>query len=228
MRSGLQRLAFSHKPLAQFANEGVKHSLDLVDLGVELCIRLVIQEVEVVRQEQLVLHFACGTGSDTKESRRLALGNCVSRPQGPRNAQKRTTIRSNGSEHRRWQRTGRRRRVSWTPEAADACEQLGTDVYISTRRRKHGDPDDVIPNGSVPEDADVRKRMRRKLRTKEGRDTYARRKAAVEPVFGQIKEARGFRRFLLRGQKAVETEWAMVCVTHNLLKLFRFCSLQAA
>ena len=47
-------------------------------------------------------------------------------------------------------------------------------------------------------------------------------------VFGQIKEARGFRRFLLRGQKAVEAEWAMVCVTHNLLKLFRFCSLQAA
>ncbi len=58
--------------------------------------------------------------------------------------------------------------------------------------------------------------------------TYARRKAVVEPVFGQIKEARGFRRFLLRGQKAVQAEWAMVCMGHNLLKLFRFRSLHAA
>ncbi len=58
--------------------------------------------------------------------------------------------------------------------------------------------------------------------------TYARRKAVVEPVFGQIKEARGFRRFLLRGQKAVQAEWAMVCMGHNLLKLFRFPSLHAA
>ena len=116
----------------------------------------------------------------------------------------------------------------WTPEAPEACEQLGTDVYISTRRRKHGDQDDVVPNGPVPEDADTRERMRRKLSSKEGRDTYARRKAVVEPVFGQIKEARGFRRFLLRGQKAVQAEWAMVCMGHNLLKLFRFRSLHAA
>jgi hypothetical protein len=116
----------------------------------------------------------------------------------------------------------------WTPEAPEACEQLGTDVHISTRRRRPGNQDDVIPDGSLPEDADARQRMRTKLRTKEGRDTYARRKAVVEPVFGQIKEARGFRRFLLRGQKAVEGEWALVCTTHNLLKLFRFSSLQAA
>ena len=116
----------------------------------------------------------------------------------------------------------------WTPEAPEACEQLGTDVHISTRRRRRGNQDDVIPDGSLPEDADARQRMRTKLRTKEGRDTYARRKAVVEPVFGQIKEARGFRRFLLRGQKAVEGEWALVCTTHNLLKLFRFSSLQAA
>ena len=116
----------------------------------------------------------------------------------------------------------------WTPEAPKACEQLGTDVYISTRRRKHGDQDGVVPNGLVPEDADARERMRRKLSTKEGRDTYAHRKAVVEPVFGQIKEARGFRRFLLRGQKAVQAEWALVCMGHNLLKLFRFSSQQAA
>ena len=80
----------------------------------------------------------------------------------------------------------------------------------------------------VPENEDARDRMRRKLSTQEGRDTYARRKAVVEPVFGQIKESRGFRRFLFRGQNAVEAEWALVCATHNLLKLFRFQSLQAA
>jgi len=86
----------------------------------------------------------------------------------------------------------------------------------------------AVLDGPVPGDADARERMRRKLCMKEGRDTYARRKAVVEPVFGQLKEARGFRRFLLRGQKAVEAEWAMVCMTHNLLKLFRFCSPKAA
>ena len=50
---------------------------------------------------------------------------------------------------------------------------------------------------------------------------YARRKAIVEPVFGQIKEARGFRRFSFRGRCPVEAEWQLVCLTHNLLKLFR-------
>ena len=116
----------------------------------------------------------------------------------------------------------------WTSDAPETCEQLGTDVHISTRRRKHGDRDDAIRNGAVPEDADARETMRRKLRTEEGRNTYARRNAVVEPVFGQFKEARGFRRFLLRGMNAVEAEWALVCMGHNLLKLFRFRCLQAA
>ncbi len=59
------------------------------------------------------------------------------------------------------------------------------------------------------------------LRTPEGRAVYKMRKAVVEPVFGQIKERRGFRRFLLRGLAPVEAEWKMICVTHNLLKLFQ-------
>ena len=63
--------------------------------------------------------------------------------------------------------------------------------------------------------------MRHKLRTPEGRAVYKMRKAVVEPVFGQIKEQRGFRRFLLRGLTRVEAEWKMICATHNLLKLFR-------
>ena len=52
---------------------------------------------------------------------------------------------------------------------------------------------------------------------------YAARKAIVEPVFGQIKQARGFRQFLLRGIEKVRREWAMVCLTHNILKLYRLC-----
>ena len=63
--------------------------------------------------------------------------------------------------------------------------------------------------------------MARKLRTIKGRATYARRKQIVEPVFGQIKEARGIRRFLLRGVEQVRAEWKLICATHNLLKLWR-------
>lgn len=62
--------------------------------------------------------------------------------------------------------------------------------------------------------------MRAHLQTAEGRAVYARRKVIVEPVFGQIKEARGFRRFSFRGVAKVTAEWALICLTHNLLKLF--------
>ena len=63
--------------------------------------------------------------------------------------------------------------------------------------------------------------MREKLRSPEGKDLYRRRKAVVEPVFGQIKQARGFRQFSFRGREAVGDEWKLICLTHNLLKLFR-------
>ena len=63
--------------------------------------------------------------------------------------------------------------------------------------------------------------MRRKLQTAAGRAVYARRKTIPEPVFGQIKQARGFRRFWLRGIHKVRGEWGLICLTHNLLKLFR-------
>ena len=62
--------------------------------------------------------------------------------------------------------------------------------------------------------------MRRTLRTKRGRARYAQRKAIVEPVFGQIKQGRGFRQFLLRGLRQVRGEWALICTTHNVLKLW--------
>jgi transposase len=63
--------------------------------------------------------------------------------------------------------------------------------------------------------------MREKLASEEGRAVYAQRKAVAEPVFGQIKEVRGLRRFSLRGLKLVDEEWQLVCATHNILKLFR-------
>ena len=65
--------------------------------------------------------------------------------------------------------------------------------------------------------------MRRKLPAKVGAAIYARRKTIVEPVFGQIKQARGFRQFLLRGLEKVQGEWAVICLTHNILKLHRLC-----
>ncbi len=63
--------------------------------------------------------------------------------------------------------------------------------------------------------------MKRKLKTEAGRALYKMRKAIVEPVFGQIKAARGIRAFLLRGLTRVQAEWKLICATHNLLKLFR-------
>jgi IS5 family transposase len=63
--------------------------------------------------------------------------------------------------------------------------------------------------------------MARKLTTKQGRAEYRRRKTIVEPVFGQTKAARGFRRFRLRGRVKVTAEWHLVCAVHNLAKLFR-------
>ncbi|MGH9961957.1 MAG: transposase, partial [Pyrinomonadaceae bacterium] len=67
--------------------------------------------------------------------------------------------------------------------------------------------------------------MREKLKTDEGRAVYKQRKLIVEPVFGQVKEVRGFRRFSFRGLAKNQAEWDLICLTHNLLKLFRsrFC-----
>src|ERR1035437_4494596 len=70
-------------------------------------------------------------------------------------------------------------------------------------------------------EAGLREQMQQKLKTGAGRDLYRMRKAIVEPVYGQIKEWRGFRRFLLRGLQKVRAEWKLICLTHNLLKLFR-------
>jgi transposase len=95
--------------------------------------------------------------------------------------------------------------------------------YIATERVKHGEYREPCPRGPLPQGATRVDRMRRKLKTKVGKAVYAARKAIVEPVFGQIKQARGFRQFLLRGINKVRGEWSLVCLTHNILKLYRLC-----
>ncbi len=97
---------------------------------------------------------------------------------------------------------------------------LEVDAYIATGRLKH-DEKALSPRGPIPKDASIKERMSRKLRTVKGKSTYSLRKHIVEPVFGQIKEARNFRRFSFRGLAACQDEWDLVCLTHNLLKLFR-------
>lgn len=102
-----------------------------------------------------------------------------------------------------------------------AVAALGCEPLIPPDRPHHGQPLPAAPRGRPPVGLSVADRMRRALRTKRGRRLYARRKAIVEPVFGQIKQGRGFRQFLLRGMQQVRGEWALICTTHNMLKLWR-------
>ena len=95
------------------------------------------------------------------------------------------------------------------------------DLYVATEKSKHSQTAQPAPRGRIPKSATLVERMKRKLKTKAGRAIYAGRKTIVEPVFGQIKQAQGFRQFLLRGVDKVRGEWALVCTTHNLLKLHR-------
>ena len=97
---------------------------------------------------------------------------------------------------------------------------LGGAPLIPPDRQRHGRAVPAAPRGRRPVGLSVADRMRRTLRTKRGRRLYARRKAIVEPVFGQIKQGRGFRQFLLRGMRKVRGEWALICTTHNVLKLW--------
>lgn len=94
------------------------------------------------------------------------------------------------------------------------------DLYVPPDRQKHGKVEKTV-RGSPPSNASIAEKMRHKLQTAMGREIYARRKVIVEPVFGQIKEVRGFRRFSFRGLQKVSAEWDIICLTHNLLKLFR-------
>jgi len=107
---------------------------------------------------------------------------------------------------------------SYSEAAVEALEREGFDPYIATERQRHHTPRAAA--SALP--ATAQERMAAKVRTPAGRALYARRKVIVEPVFGQIKEVRGFRRFLLRGLANIRGEWRLVCLTHNLLKIWRY------
>jgi transposase len=103
-------------------------------------------------------------------------------------------------------------------ESADQPERK-IDGFIATGKQKHGEHRLPCKRGPLPKGATKVDRMKRKLQTKVGKAVYAARKCVVEPVFGQIKQVRGFRQFLLRGKDKVKGEWALVCLTHNILRL---------
>ena len=96
--------------------------------------------------------------------------------------------------------------------------------FVATGKQKHGQRRDPCKRWPLPREASRVECMERKLETKVGVAVYATRKFIVEPVFGQIKQARGFRQFLLRGIEKVRGEWALICMTHNLLKFHKICS----
>lgn len=107
-------------------------------------------------------------------------------------------------------------------ERTGSLEAAGdTSFFISTRRVKHGRPVPESPRGRIPKDATVTERMARRLKTKKGRAVYARRKAIVEPVFGQIHTRQG-KHVLLRGLAKASREWELMAGCHNLLKLFSY------
>jgi transposase len=94
------------------------------------------------------------------------------------------------------------------------------DLYVPPDRQQHGAAPETA-SAAAPADASVVDQMRHKLKTAQGQAVYKWRKAIVEPVFGQTKEVRGFRRFSLRGLAKVAAEWDLIALTHNLLKLWR-------
>ncbi len=105
----------------------------------------------------------------------------------------------------------------YSAENITYADARGIDPLISVRREKH-----VLDDGQPIPAGDPRAEMRKKLLGPVGKAAYARRKVIVEPVFGQIKSARGLRQFLLRGLVKVRGEWTLDCLCHNLLKLFRY------
>jgi transposase len=109
----------------------------------------------------------------------------------------------------------------FSENAVETLETMGIDPYVATGRQKHH-AERVEPEPAAPcAEATIEEKMRYKLKTAAGKALYAARKHIVEPVFGMTKSARGIRRFLLRGLERVSAEWQLICLTHNLLKIWR-------
>jgi len=123
-----------------------------------------------------------------------------------------------------------RKPVKGTMDAGYWCEDEmkqvheEIDLYIATTKdwkQRKALGVQPPPRGRIPKDITTRDRMERKLRTKRGKAIYKQRATTVEPAIGQIKDARGFTEFLLRGTEKVKGEWSLICITHNILKLWR-------
>ena len=115
----------------------------------------------------------------------------------------------------------------FSKEAVEELEKMGIDPHIATGRQKHHEAP-VLAEAAAPSAeaahlgrSECEGKDAAKLRTATGKALYAARKHIVEPVFGMIKSARGIRKFLLRGLEKVSAEWQLICLTHNLLKIWR-------
>ncbi|MCX4745712.1 IS1182 family transposase [Kitasatospora sp. NBC_01287] len=105
--------------------------------------------------------------------------------------------------------------------ARDRQLACGTDTFMTTGRLAHDEQVPPAPRGRIPASATLKERMARKLRTKPGKAAYRRRKAIVEPVFGQIMTCQNGRQLLLRGEDGARSEWRLLAACHNLRKIFR-------
>ncbi|MCV7151155.1 IS1182 family transposase [Mycobacterium pyrenivorans] len=103
--------------------------------------------------------------------------------------------------------------------AAQFTATCGTEFFIAPGRRRRDDPPPVPPRGRIPAGATTKQRMARKLTTKKGQQAYARRKAIVEPVFGQMSTLQNAKHLLLRGFEQARGEWLLLAACHNLRKL---------
>jgi transposase len=114
----------------------------------------------------------------------------------------------------------------FSEQNVEALLAAGIEPFIAVGREKKADTAATTGEGTAAQK--IRAAMAEKLKEGRGKEVYARRKATVEPVFGQIEEVRGFRRFSQRGLAKVRNEWAFVCLTHNLIKLFRYTTAQGS
>ena len=112
----------------------------------------------------------------------------------------------------------------FSEENLNGMEDKKTEPFIAVAndfKEKQRSGPHSAPRGRIPKNLTPKQLMERKLLTKKGRKTYRNRGSTVEPVFGHIKEERGLREFLLRGIDKARAEWKMICLTHNILKLWR-------
>jgi len=110
-----------------------------------------------------------------------------------------------------------------------AADPEGPELFVATTKdwkQRQATRTTPPPRGRIPARLSPRERMERKLLTKRGRALYKKRSQTVEPVFGQIKETRDCDHFMRRGKWACDSEWKLICATHNLLKLWRHAAMK--